>query len=92
MTTTIQGTVTGAVESREIAKGRWVARFALRGEDKGLHTCVAWGTVAEKVKATMKAGDLVTVQGREVNRNYTTKKGTVQKVTEIIINVFLIHT
>jgi single-strand DNA-binding protein len=49
------------------------------------HSLVAWGKLAEKVEASIKSGDRVSVTGRIHNRSYTDKNGVNKIFTEIVL-------
>lgn len=89
-------------EIREIAKGRRVARISLAtterfnnaaGElvdDTQWHTVVAWGSIAERVEASLTKGLLIQLEGRLVHRSYEWKDGSKRYVTEIVMSDFTI--
>ena len=85
--TELTGTVHGAPQVREIAKGREVARFTLasrQGAWTSYHSVVAWGRTATQVRDRVADGDTVSVSGRIVQRTYTSRHGDVRSITEIV--------
>lgn len=89
-------------EIREVANGRRVARMSVattekfknaEGElvdDTQWHTVVSWGTVAERVGASLSKGLAIELEGRLVHRSYEGKDGSKRYVTEVVMSDFTI--
>lgn len=88
-------------EVKELNGGKKVAKFSLAtnetyrnkaGEkvtDTQWHNLVAWGKTAEIIEKYLKKGSEVAVEGKLLNRNYTTKEGVKRYVTEIQVSDLL---
>lgn len=57
-------------------------------QDTQWHNIVAWGKLAENMKAFLNKGSEVVVKGKLVSRSYDDKEGNKKYVTEIVANEF----
>lgn len=53
------------------------------------HNVVAWGKLAENMKAIIGKGSEVIIKGKLVSRSYEDKTGIKKYITEIVANEFL---
>ena len=58
-------------------------------QDTQWHNVVAWGKLAENIKAILNKGSEVLVKGKLVSRSYDDKEGNKKYITEIVANEFL---
>ncbi len=88
-------------ESRTLENGtKWV-KVSLATTDTSIendvkvtethwHNLVAYGKVAELLEKHTKLGDKIAVEGKLVNRQYTTKDGSKKYVTEVHLNEIIL--
>lgn len=88
-------------ETVTFESGRKLVKFSLatsesyydnKGEkisDTQWHNIVAWGNLADRAEKYLKKGDMLTVEGKIVYRNYEDKQGNKKYITEIVMNDML---
>lgn len=87
----LMGRLAGDPELRRTNTGKAVASFTVAvdnfGKDSGASfiSCVAWDKVAEFINNYFLKGSQIAVQGRLQTRQYETKDGKKQKVTEVVV-------
>jgi len=54
------------------------------------HSLVAWGKTAELIENYVEKGKEIAIEGKLVNRTYTTKEGNKRYVTEVLVNEVLL--
>jgi len=64
---------------------RWTNKAGEKQEDTQFHNCVAWGRTAEVICQFITKGSEMFIEGRLQTREYTTKDGSVRKITEIVV-------
>ena len=91
-------------EMRTFDNGQKLARISLATKDvfknaKGdkvvetqWHRLVAWGKTAENMEVFLKKGNEVAVMGRLQHRTYEDKNGQKRKISEVLVNEFMLLT
>ena len=94
---TLVGHAGGDPEMRKLASGEDVARFSLAtterftrrddtaGQSTEWHSIVAFGAAAEAVRARVRKGDPVLVEGRIATRSWKDRTGSLRRTTEIVV-------
>ena len=89
-------------EIRTTESGKKLARFSVATNEtyrsaKGdkvvetqWHNLVAWGKVAEIAEQLLTKGSEVAIEGKLINRNYTSKEGNKHYITEVQVNEILL--
>jgi len=90
------------VEFKETTTGRSLARVSIAtkevynnqaGEkvvDVQWHNLVGWGKVADKMNVFFKKGKNIAVQGKLTHRTYEDKEGNNRKISEVVIQDFML--
>lgn len=89
-------------EIKETENGQKMARFSIatneryknaKGEnvtETMWHNLTAWGKTAEIMSKYCQKGSELVVEGKLINRNYTSKEGIKRYVTEVQVNDFIL--
>jgi len=70
----------------------WYDKVGNKQTDTQWHNCVAWGKVAKSIETLLRKGHEVAIEGKLSNRNYEDKNGVSKRITEIVLNNFLLLT
>ena len=65
--------------------GKWTDREGKPVEATEWHRVVVYGATAEIVRAMLRKGDPVMVEGRIATRKYQDREGTERTITEIVV-------
>lgn len=86
---TLVGNMQSEVQVTNFNNGGKIVRFKLetssypQNNKSVRHRVFAWGNMAQFIERYGKKGKQLAIQGRLVNRTYTTKKGNARKYTEV---------
>ncbi|MEM0991717.1 MAG: single-stranded DNA-binding protein [Bacteroidota bacterium] len=90
------------VEFKETTTGKSLARVSIAtkevyknqaGEkvvDVQWHNLIGWGKIADKMNVFFKKGKNVAVQGKLMHRSYEDKEGATRKISEVVIQDFML--